>query len=611
MRILDFKLKGFASPAGNRGQAMLLAVVFFLFISLTIILGITVPVVNHIKNVTISNNSKQSFIIAEALNEDALYRLNHNKNLSSSLSLALNGATASAAVTTSSGAKQIISQGADNHINRSVSTTFTQGQGVAFNYGVQVGQGGFTLMGGSSINGNVYSNGDIVATDGSSITGSAVAADSAALNADQNNNSPSTPPYNISFASSSANQDIAQAFQVSTSSPVNKILFYVKKVSTPSDATVRIVSDNGGSPGTTVIDSGTLSASQVTTSYSWVTVTFSSNAVLFPNTTYWVVIDAASNASKYYVLGANTNTYTIGSLKLGTYGGSWNTVSPSGADGYFTLYLGGVTSTIGGGSYVGAINVGSAGVGDAWAYDVEGGSVAGHLYCQIGHNNNKACDTSRGDPSPVSFPISDGNIQEWKDEADGGGIITGATNCHGGYTGGNCIVDYAGATFGPGKITGNLTVNGGGTLTLTGTVWVQGTITVTGGGAIRLSSSYGSSGGVLLTDGWVDLSGGGQLTGSGSSGSYLLLLTTSQCPNSGSCSGHNAMDVTGGAGAVILNAQNGVMSLAGGVNANEATAYKISAVGGTTVTYQSGLANQNFSSGPSGAWNVSSWQQTL
>jgi hypothetical protein len=229
---------------------------------------------------------------------------------------------------------------------------------------------------------------------------------------------------------------------------------------------------------------------------------------------------------------------------------------------------------------------------------VSGAQVAGSLFCQSGTDNNKVCDTSRADPAPQAYPVSDTSIQSWKDEALAGGV-----------TSTDVTVGSTGATLGPRKIVGNLLVNGGGTLTLSGNLWVTGTLTVTGGGKVKLDPSYGSKSGVLVTDGRISLSGGGQLTGSGTAGSYLMILTTSDCPTGAGCSGVSAMTVSGGAGAVILNAQNGQMDLAGGVNLKEATAYKITATGGTTITYESGIANVNFSSGPSGGYNISSWQE--
>jgi hypothetical protein len=140
-------------------------------------------------------------------------------------------------------------------------------------------------------------------------------------------------------------------------------------------------------------------------------------------------------------------------------------------------------------------------------------------------------------------------------------------------------------------------------------LWVQGTVTVTGGGKITIAPGYGTNSGVIVSDGIVSLAGGGNLTGSGQSGSYLMILTTSNCPLGPTCAGANALTLSGGAGAVILNAQNGTMILNGGSGVHEATAYQISASGGAVITYDSGLANVNFSSGPSGGWDVSSWQE--
>ncbi len=416
------------------GQAIITAVVFFMLISLMMIVGIMTPLLRHLKASHEFVRSRQSYYVAEALNEDGVYRLNKNLNVPSSWTLSLNGSSATATLSTTLNIKKIYTVGSFDFLSRAITTTVSEGVGAAFNYGVQSGTGGFVLTGGSRINGNVYSGGNIVATNGVVITGSAVAASS---------------------------------------------------------------------------------------------------------------------------------------------------------------------SSIGGDNYAGGVVIGTSTAGIAWGHTVQGAAVAGNLYCQSGSHNNKSCDVSRGDAPYLDMPFSDDDIQALKDQGSAGNIISG-----------NYTVGYAGATIGPTKINGNLTVNGGGTLTLSGTVYVTGNISVSGGGKIKLSSSYGSGSGVMINDGYVNLSGGGSLSGSGQSGSSLFLITTSSCPTGPSCSGNNAMTVNGGAGAVILIAQNGVMALSGGVNLKEATAYKITADGGTTISYDSGLANVNFSSGPSGAWNVQSWSES-
>ena len=247
-------------------------------------------------------------------------------------------------------------------------------------------------------------------------------------------------------------------------------------------------------------------------------------------------------------------------------------------------------STIGGGTYVGSLNVGTSGVGDVWGHTVKGVSAQGTIYCQTGTTNNKACNTSRADPPAQDFSITDENIATWK--ADGSASTTYNGNYH---------VDYRGATIGPMKINGNLLVDGGGLLTLAGTIYVTGTVTFSGGGDLALAPGYGSGGGGLISDGIMNLGGSASFAGSGTAGSYPLLITTS---NSSS-----ALTVNGSVGAVVLVAQNGTLHLSGGTSARSLSAKQIIIDGGGSVTYDSGLANYNFSSGPSGGWNITSWKE--
>ncbi len=225
--------------------------------------------------------------------------------------------------------------------------------------------------------------------------------------------------------------------------------------------------------------------------------------------------------------------------------------------------------------------------GSAQAHTVNYTNATGNIYCQTGTGNNKSC-ISQPDPTYVDFPISDTQIAGWKEEAEAGGVSNG-----------DYSVGWAGATLGPKKIIGNLTVSGGGILTLTGTLWVTGNIVLSGGGTIKLASSYGSNDGVIINDGTVTVSGGGHATGSGTAGSYLMMLSTS--------SDSSAITVSGGAGAVIVYAPSGTINISGGASLKEATAYRMLISGGSSITYESGLTNNNFSSGPSGSWFVKSW----
>jgi hypothetical protein len=314
--------------------------------------------------------------------------------------------------------------------------------------------------------------------------------------------------------------------------------------------------------------------------------------LLDPGQTYWIVLDGSNNASNYYTIGANTS-YGSGVAKVGQYSSSWSNTSPSGLDGYFRIYLGGGFSYIGGDSGSWGANIGSTGSDNVWAYRVQGVTISGNNYCQSGSGNNKACNTSQGIPPAIAMPISDGNILDWKSDAEAGGVTTG-----------NVTVGWAGATMGPQKIVGNLTVNGGGTLTMTGALWVTGTLTVNGGGKIKLATSYGANQGALVTDGPVEISGGGTFEGSGTTGSYPFVVTTSSCPADPGCNGDYAIDQSGGAGTVALIAQDGTVRVSGGSNMKAVTARQIVMTGGAQLTYDSGLINANFYSGPGGSFTI-------
>jgi len=583
----------------NGGAAMMVLVIFFVLISLTILIGIVTPTVREYRIASDSFKSKQTYFLAESGVEDVMYRLKNSKQVGSTETLVLGSSTATTNVTSiGANQKQISTLGDTNSLERQIDVVLNTATGVSFNYGVQVGQGGITMDGSSGVNGNVYANGPIIGSTSSFITGTAISGNSPSLAADQSNGT-GTPANNIDFGKTTATQDIAQAFTVTTSSPLNKVQLYIKKVSTPSDATVKIMNDVSGSVGTVVYASGTLSASTVTTSYGWIDVAFTTNPLLAVGTTYWLVVDSGVSSTKYYTIGGtSSNAYTNGKSKIGQLGGTWTTTNENIIDYYFNLYLGGVTGLIQGSSLSqwNQLSVGTSGTGTAQAHTVNYTEAPGLIYCQSGTGNNKSC-TNQADPSYVAYPVSDANITGWKTEATTGGVISGNYDVSGSST----------AHLGPKKITGNLTVGASGILYLTGTVYVQGNVTVSGSAKIVLDSTYGASSGVLVADGWLDLEGSGQLNGSGQSGSYILFATTSNCDIS-YCT-HNAIDISGSAGSVVLNAQNGTIGFTGSASAKEATAYKLSLSGSTTVNYQSGLTNMKFNSGPSGTWSINSWQE--
>lgn len=405
------------------GAAMLISVIFFLFISLTIIAGLVSPSVREFKIANDLIKSRQSLFLSESGIEDAYFRMKTAKSITSVTILTL-GENSSTTTITNSGynEKTISTMGDVSSRQRKNELVLNAGTGASFSYGIQTGVGGFVL-GNSTIEGSVYSNGTIISTNpNATITGSAFAVD----------------------------------------------------------------------------------------------------------------------------------------------------------------------------GLINSLNIGTAGEGDAWAYEVKKSTVAGNLYCKTGSQNNKPCDTSRaGNPPPTDMPISQEMIDLWKSHAEDDvhtGDMTISTN----------------TSMGGKKITGNLAINAN--LTITDTIYVVGTISIASGMIVELHPSYGSTLGVMITDSPINLINNINFKGSGSEGSFLMLLTTSDCP-SVSCPSTNALNIWNNVEAVILNAQNGTAEVKNNLRLNALVANKIIIGNNATITYLSGLADTYFTSGPSGGWEIQSWKE--
>jgi len=566
----------------NSGAAMMIVVFFFVFISLTILIGIVTPVVREFRIVSDNLHSKQSYFLAESGVEDLLYRMKNNLQFNTNENLILGDSFATTTITDiSNGEKEITSLGDTDFNQRKVSINVSTGTGASFSYGVQSGKGGFLMDNNSKVIGSVYSNGTI--TGSGIITGSAISANGSSLSSDQSNGV-GIPTYDITFAKFNATQDFAQSFQISTTDIINKASLYLKKVGSPSNLTIRVVADSSGSPGTTTLASGVISSSLISTNYGWVEAIFSTKLELTAGTTYWIVIDGSYSSSKYYEIGANNNGYVNGSSKIGKYGSSWSNNNPSSADSFFNIYIGGINGLISG------ITVGENSVGIAHANTVTNSNIAGDLYCQTGTGNNKPCDTGRTDPVQVSLPISEQNIIDWKSEAEVGGIHDG-----------NYIIDGVSLFLGPKKINGNLTIQNGARVTIMGTIWVTGDIIINNNAEIKLHSSFGSSDVAIISDGIVDVGNGATFSDSGTEGSYIMILSTS--------SSSSAITLGNNAGAIVLYASNGTVNVSNNAGARAINGNYIHLSNNAIIEYESGLVNSNFVGGPSGSWDVSGWKE--
>lgn len=302
-------------------------------------------------------------------------------------------------------------------------------------------------------------------------------------------------------------------------------------------------------------------------------------------------LSTGTGVSFSYGIQAGTGGFTMNN-NAGVNGNVYSNGNITGANGAF---VSGATISAGSTGIINDLDVGANGIGDAQAHTVMNSTVAGNLYCQIGSGNNKACNTSQSDPVSQNMPITQATIDQWKSDAALGGTISGS------YT-----FSSAGS-FGPKKITGNLTINAD--MIVTGTIYVVGKINTSNGVKVSLSPSYGGSGGIIVTDGYVDLLNNVTFLGSGSANSYIMLITTSNCPSDSSCNGQYAFDISNNVGAIIVNAQDGTVHLNNNVTLNEVVGKTILMDNNAVVNYLSGLANASFSSGPTGGWSVKSWKE--
>ncbi len=236
---------------------------------------------------------------------------------------------------------------------------------------------------------------------------------------------------------------------------------------------------------------------------------------------------------------------------------------------------------------------------DAYVHSCTDSDIIGTLYYVSGGTidnctyGNLVVLENQIDPEPL--PIPEQQINDWKAEAEAGGVI------YGDYT----VSDNETDSLGPVKITGNLTVYNNSLLNMTGIIYVQGNITIENNATIQLDSSFGSLSGVIISDGKIRLNNNAFALGSGEAGSFLMLLST----NSSLDLANPAINLYNNAEGAIFYASNGLIHLHNNIDIREATGYKLALDNNAVVSYDVGLENVNFSSGPGGGWSVENWQE--
>ena len=159
-------------PNPESGQAVLIAVILSLTIATLILFGISLPVADQIRSSNDYLLSRQALINSETLNEEVTYRLNKNKTVPSVLSLSiLDDDTSSAVSDLDLKTKQVISTSNYNLFTRQTKAILSSNRDISFNYGAWLSSGGLRMDNSSQIIGDVFSLGDTLFLNSSSVGG--------------------------------------------------------------------------------------------------------------------------------------------------------------------------------------------------------------------------------------------------------------------------------------------------------------------------------------------------------------------------------------------------------------------------------------------------------
>lgn len=241
--------------------------------------------------------------------------------------------------------------------------------------------------------------------------------------------------------------------------------------------------------------------------------------------------------------------------------------------------------------------------GNAYAHTISNSSIENGAYFQI-EDNITAGIKYPGSPDTgiQNMPISGDQITSWKTDAVSEGTIPGYS-----------LVSGA-DSLGPVKVDGDFEIMSNAVLTITGTIWVTGNITINSGSVLELDSGFGINSGIIIADGLVSTEsnviicgaeGYGGSNCNPSIGSFLMILST----NSSLDPDFPAIESDSNSDAAIIYADNGLIKLNSNAQLKEVTGYALHLDSNAVVTYETGLADVRFTSGPSGGWEIISWEE--
>jgi len=646
------------------GQAVLTMVLFLLFASAALLLSFSSIALRESRASRIDLRAKQSFFLAEAGVEDVFYRAQNGMDYGpDSESISIEGAQADIDINVTGSVIEITSEGNVSSAVRRVKTVITTGAGASFRYAIQVGYIGLKMQEQASIIGSVFSNGNIKGGNNTEITGDAWAAKGVGDVADQVQTSQDSA---LPLRDITDRRDGAQSFIPAKTADAREVKLLVAKVGNPGDATVRILPnndkgnsdptddepENAGSMANGQLRADDVPADPCTAPDCWVSVAMNANDPLIKEEKYWIIIDNdGDNATKYYTLKASgDSSYSCsadGADQACTfrYIRQWNAASPewstpgidpaSPSDAAFQIFLGTVDTSLDMNNSTGdELNIG----GEAHAHTIMDAVIGRAAYC-IDFDNIRnplgqqiACDDCSApganpddcNPPPEPLPITDEQIEEWKDAA---------AKCE---SVGSCVngdfeldADETGELSTPIRIAGDLTLENRSLLTLVddaaiageeAIVHVAGNVVLRDNCTVKMDEDFGPPDaegkvmdGVFVVDGTVDVRNKCDLygvidpddpLGGPYQDSNLLVLSTNH-----SIANPPAMKIGNLATGAVFYTSEGTLDIQEQAELKAAAGQKMIVGDHSTLTYDEGLTDLRFTSGPTGGWEIRSWNE--
>jgi len=261
-----------------------------------------------------------------------------------------------------------------------------------------------------------------------------------------------------------------------------------------------------------------------------------------------------------------------------------------------------VSSGVGG--YVEGVHATSS----VFAHSIDSSEIDGDAHYQIISDTTVHGSSYPGslDQNPSSLPITDEQIEEWKNLALTGGVINSPCPYK--------IEDDD--TIGPVKINCDLEISGTTDVTLAGHVWVDGDVIIKNSANIIIAGPLSGESVAVIADndsnrtygGVIELENTAEFFGSGN-GSYILFVSTNN--NASTVGDDAAIEVQNSAdGDLLVYAPYGKVLLQNSISIKEVTAYKIHLRNSAEVVYETGLINLLFDSGPSGGYVIGGWKES-